>query len=181
MSLLDSKNSFVLLVDVQEKLLPLMDQPMLLEEKLLILLQGALHMQIPLLISEQYPKGLGRTMPALAPFKELARCFEKTSFSLGAVPEFNQSLETLGRKSVVICGIEAHICVLQTAHDLMEKGFEVHIPFDAVSSRDPAKRDQALSRLARAGAVITNIESIFFEWLRDSRAPQFKTLSGLIR
>ncbi len=145
-----------------------------------ILAQAAGLLDIPVYYSEQYPKGLGATHPELiANLPAGARRFEKTCFSCGGAEGF--SPQTATRRQIVIVGMEAHVCVLQTALDLASGGIEVYVVEDAVCSRNPAHRENAMARLRHAGVVVTNTESVVFEWLIDSRNEHFKAISKLVR
>ena len=145
------------------------------------LMRAAGMLDIPTIITEQYPRGLGHTEPALlANRPPVCECIEKTAFSVRGVPEFDSLLAMIDRKQVVICGVEAHVCVLQSALQLQRDGFAVFVAADAVCSRSPANRDTALARLTGAGVVVSNVESIIFEWLGDSTHSAFREVSGLL-
>src|SRR5690606_29385769 len=135
---------------------------------------------VPALLTEQYPKGLGPTVPGVAEKAGAARRFEKQAFSCASEPKVYEALargRTAGRATVVIVGAEAHICVLQSALALGGRGFEVAVVCDGVSSRAPGSVDVALTRMARAGVQPVTTEMVVFEWLGSSADPQFKTLS----
>jgi len=176
------ENSTLLVIDIQERLLPAMhqgDQERLIKETA-ILLQAFREFGGNAVVSEQYPKGLGHTVEGLTGFIEGWPCLEKTHFSLCQSPEYS-TIEAHVQKDVVLAGIEAHVCVLQTGCDLLEKGHRVWVPFDAVSSRAPAYRDNGLALLERAGAVIINTESLVFNQLQSAGSDAFKRFSKLIR
>jgi nicotinamidase-related amidase len=175
---LTAADSALLVIDVQEKLLPAIpDVPRLLLN-LSFLLDAAKAIGVPVLATEQYPKGLGPTHAAIADRLPGDRP-AKVVFSCGAMPEVTSALA--GRPTVLLAGIEAHVCVLQTALDLLGRGLTVFVAADAVSSRDPADRDVALRRLERAGAVLTTAETAAFEWLGSAGAPAFKSISLLVQ
>ena len=140
-----------------------------------LLLEAATRLSVPVMLTEQYPKGLGPTVPDLAAkLPPGATRIEKTAFSAcGALP--------LSRPQVVLAGMEAHVCVLQTALELAAAGREVFVVGDAVCSRTPANYANALDRLRASGVVLTNTESVVFEWLRDAAHEHFRALSKLIR
>jgi nicotinamidase-related amidase len=147
-----------------------------------ILAQAAGHLQIPVTVSEQYPKGLGPTVDSLrALLPADARVLDKTAFSCCGDTGILDALKGTRRPQAVVCGMETHVCVLQTVMDLLDAGFRPFVVEDAVCSRDPGNKANALHRLRQAGAVVTNCESVIFEWLRDSRHAQFKALSALIK
>jgi nicotinamidase-related amidase len=165
-------------IDVQEKLLPLIRGVPRLLENLVFLLDVATAVEVPVLATEQYPKGLGTTHPRIA--ERLSPCLpSKVIFSCGGVPEVIAGLA--GRPTVLLAGIEAHVCVLQTALDLLARGQRVFVAADAVSSRDDFDRDIALRRMEQAGVVLTTVETAAFEWMGSSAAPAFKAASRLVQ
>lgn len=169
------EDSTLVVIDVQERLAAVMPARERVERSLGILLEAAGRLGVPVVVSEQYPQGLGATTAAVAAkLPKGAVRVEKTRFSAcGALP--------LQRPQVVIAGMEAHVCVLQTALELAAEGREVFVVGDAVCSRSEANRANALARLADAGVIVTNTESVIFEWLRDAGHEQFRTLSKLVR
>jgi len=138
------------------------------------LLQGARILGVPRLVSEQYPKGLGHTAPEVGLQDE--RAIEKTVFSAARAEAFD--LE--GREQAIVCGIETHVCVSQTVHDLLERGIEVHVPADAVGSRHQLDYERGLERMERAGAVVSTVEAALFELLERAGTPEFKAVQKLI-
>ena len=177
--LLERAKSLLLLVDMQERLVPIMADAAALTARCGILLRAAYELGVPILASEQYPKGLGATLPALA---ELApRRLEKMEFSAYANSAIKDELTRAGQKQIILAGIEAHVCVLQTWLELVGAGFQVFVVADAVASRRPESREVALHRVARAGATLITAEMALFEWLRSASAPEFRTISRLIR
>ena len=181
MKLIQRDNLVALLIDVQEKLVPAMHQADLLLNNCEKLLLGLEKLNLPLLISEQYPKGLGSTHNHLANFKIRATTIEKTCFGCMENPEFVKTLTHTEKKQVLVFGVETHVCVLQTVFQLLESGFEVFVDFEAVSSRSEKNKDMALSRMAQRGAQLVSTESIFFEIMRSTSAPEFKDISRLVR
>jgi nicotinamidase-related amidase len=145
------------------------------------LLQAAGKLGIPTTASEQYPQGLGPTVPELAALVPAGRTFAKMEFSCAANPGLRAELDRAGRRQVVLAGIEAHVCVLQTALELRAAGYAVAVVADAVASRRPASRETALARMAAAGVVPVTTEMVLFEWLRSAADPEFRALSRLIR
>ena len=132
------------------------------------------------LVSEQYPKGLGHTAPEVGVQDELR--IEKSVFSAARAAGFEQAgIGPHGRTQAVVCGIETHVCVSQTVHDLLADGVEVHVPADAVGSRHRIDYERGLARLERAGAIISTVESILFELLERAGTPEFKAVQGLIK
>ncbi len=181
MPLLNRSNAIGVSVDVQEKLVGVMHNHESLLKNLEILLHGWTECSMPLIISEQYPKGLGPTVESLQTFKTKATVIEKNSFSCMPHAGFKDALTSSACRQVVLFGIESHVCVLQTALELIDAGYEVHLPHDGVSSRNEANRTWACERMQQAGCIITNTESILFELLRDTSAAEFKTISKLMR
>ena len=177
--LLERAKSLLLLIDVQERLVPAMAHAEDVIANCGILLQAAGALDVPILASEQYPRGLGATVPALAALAP--RRLEKLEFSAYANTAIKDELTRADRRQVVLAGIEAHVCVLQTGLELVEAGFQVFVVADAVASRRPESREVALHRLARAGATLITAEMALFEWLRSASAPEFRTISKLIR
>jgi nicotinamidase-related amidase len=138
------------------------------------LLQAARILTVPALVSEQYPKGLGHTAPELG--LEGEPLLEKTVFSAARAERFDLG----GREQAVVCGIETHVCVSQTVHDLLDRGVEVHVPADAVGSRHSVDYERGLERMERAGAVVTTVEAALFELLERAGTPEFKAVQQLI-
>ncbi|MGB2933005.1 MAG: hydrolase [Methyloceanibacter sp.] len=183
--LLDRDKSQLLIVDVQEKLLPAVSDPERVVERCVRLVRAARRLEIPITFSEQYPSGIG---PTVAPLREAldyaGAVLEKVEFSCmknGPLRERLHELRRKGRPQVVIGGIEAHVCVAQTAIDLEEQGFESFVVADAVSSRAKASRRLALARLLKAGADIVDSEMVLFEWMGKSGTPEFKELHALVK
>lgn len=173
----------LVVVDVQEKLVSAMPNGVKerVIERINVLLTAAKSLSVPVMVTEQYPKGLGPTESELIKqFPGDAVVVEKTTFSATGIPEFVQKLEQTGRKQVVLVGMETHICVLQTALALQAQGFQVFVVEDAVSSRSKANQYNALQRLRGAGVIVSNVESVIFEWLGDSSQETFKKLAPLI-
>ena len=146
------------------------------------LLEAASALDIPVIISEQYPKGLGHTADDIKQkASNSSHYFEKTHFSCYQNTDYKKQLIQNNRKQLIICGMETHVCVLQTAFEAMESGFEVFVIADAVCSRNSEHKNNALMRLQQAGIIISNHESVIFEWLRDAKHEQFKFISSLLK
>lgn len=184
MSLLQSQQSQLIIIDQQSRLgaaMPEADWQQVLRHSSR-LLQAANALNIPVLLSEQYPKGLGATD---AEIKNLLadnhQRFEKTEFSCCANAAYQQQLINNKHNQLILTGMETHVCVLQTAIEAMDSGFEVFVVEDAVCSRDSSHKHNALQRLRQAGVIITNHESVLFEWMRDARHEQFKFISSLLK
>jgi len=191
MPMLDVSRSLVVAVDFQGKLMDAVYRPGLLRAAAVRLLKIAGLFGVPVLMTEQYPKGIGPTHPDIrAAFDDLRvgkRLVEKTAFGCCAEPAFEAAASALlpevgpTDRQIVLCGIEAHVCVLQTAIALLEEGSQVFVCWDAVSGRGEEYRRHALERLSQAGAVLTNHESVAFEWARHKDHPRFKELSALLK
>ncbi len=181
-SLIDRRQSQLLLIDMQERLLPAIDGAPAVQEGCRRLAEAARLLGIPITQSEQYPKGLGSTVAALT--GNGAAVLDKVEFSCLGNPALRDHLwqhRAAGRQHVVIGGVEAHVCVLQTALDLVGEGADVFVVADAVGSRNPVSRDRALSRLMQAGATIVDVEMVIFEWLERAGTPEFKALQALVK
>lgn len=177
----NKETSQLVLIDVQDKLCSVMEPAALAEavKNCGILLQAAKLLEVPVICTEQYPRGLGATLP------ELSQCLtapaiEKTCFSCNDSGTFRARLRG-DRPQVVLTGMESHICVLQTALQLKESGKQVFVVEDAIISRKPANKANALHRLRQAGITVTNTESVVFEWLRVAEGETFKQISKLVR
>ncbi len=174
-------NSQLLLVDMQQRLVPAMANATELIAACGNLLRAAGALGIPVLASEQYRKGLGDTIADLMDLAPGMPRFEKLEFSCYANPALRDALIDAGRPQVILAGIEAHVCVLQTGLELLAGGFQVFVAADAVASRRPESRSLALARLERAGAVPISVEMALFEWLRTAADTDFRNVSRLIR
>jgi nicotinamidase-related amidase len=182
--LIDAAKASLLIVDVQERLLPMMADSKGVLKQAVILLKAAKALDLPVAVSEQYPKGLGRTVEILSQDIGNAPVFEKLSFSCwrddGLHRHFTAHHDG-GRPQVIIAGIEAHVCVAQTAIDMAQAGFGVFVVADAVSSRAEASVALALTRMGQSGIQVINTEMAVFELLGKAGTPEFKALSGLIK
>lgn len=179
--LIERGASLLLVVDVQEKLAPaIVDGPTATANNVR-LLSAAAQLGIPSFVSEQYVRGLGPSLPEIRQAAGQARFFEKTHFSCAAEPGVTGLLQVGGRHQLLIGGMEAHVCVLQTALGMRAAGFEVFVVADAVSSRTVANREAALERLRQCGAHIVTTEMVLFEWLHQAGTAEFRQLLPLIK
>ncbi len=176
-----SDDTCFILIDVQERLFPHIDQHLELLDKLKVLVQGIHLLRLPMLVTEQYTKGLGTTIPALAELLSEVEIFEKMSFSCCDEPRLMIKLHETQKQNVVLAGIEAHVCVLQTVLDLRENGYNPIVVADAVSSRRAFDKQIALDRIKREGGIITTTESLLLELCRTSATDTFKRISALIK
>ena len=178
--LLTRGESRLLIIDMQEKILPVINGQEAVLANCLKLIEAASILDVPTTATEQYPKGLGPTVSAIA--ERIPDRPEKIEFScLNCLDWSSSASDPEGRFKVVVAGIESHVCVLQTVLDLLSQGFRVFVAADAVGSRKPLDREIALQRMASSGAVITTTESVLFEWCERAGTPEFKKISRLVR
>lgn len=178
---LDKAGSVLVVVDVQDRLLPAInDWPTVLENTVKMV-KFAQTLGVPVIVTEQYPKGLG---PTNAQIRALFPAFvplTKTVFSCFDAPDFAAAVEATGAKTVVLVGTEAHICVQQTALAALDRGYGVHILADAVGSRTTANKDLGLAKIRSAGGIISAVEIALYEWLERADGPEFKAVLPLIK
>ena len=179
--LIEARTSALMLVDVQSRLMPAMDDGAARLERCRVLLEGARRLEVPIVAAEQYPLGLGPTVAALAALVPPGRIYPKRHFAAGADPAIAAALQGLGRRQIVLCGMEAHVCVLQTALDLPRLGLRPIVVADAVASRRPESVTLALARLRASGVEIVSAEMVLFEWLGRAATADFKALLPLIK
>jgi len=182
-NLCNQPSSHLVIIDIQEKLSATMPEKVInrVIKNTALLAQAAAAFDIPVTLTEQYPRGLGPTLPPVATVASKGRRIEKTCFSCADSPEFNAVCKEIGRPQIILVGMEAHVCVLQTAIDLQNAGQQLFVVEDAICSRRLENYENAIHRLRQAGVIVTNAESVVFEWLRDSRHEQFKAISALLR
>lgn len=178
---MDRAESLLLVIDVQEKYQPHLFEPARVVEGCRRLVEGAKLCGVPILVTEQYPQGLGPTVEVLRRALDPVAAIEKSTMSCMGAAAFRTALEAARRRQVVVCGIEAHACVNQTVHDLVEAGYEVQLAEDAISARFAGDIDVALRRLAQIGARPSSVETILLEWVRSAEAPEFGAIRRLIR
>ena len=182
--LVDAAKTTLLIVDMQERLLPAMTGGAEAEARCAILLKAAKALEVPVTVSEQYPKGLGHTVPGLAAEIDNAPVFEKLAFSCwkdSALKKHMIAQHEAGRPLVILAGIESHVCVMQTAADPSAAGFGVFAVSDAMASRAPASHALALERMRQHGVAVVNTEMVVFELLGKAGTAEFKALSALVR
>jgi nicotinamidase-related amidase len=176
LSLLDRGRTALVVIDVQEAFRPSVQRFERVAQNVSKLVQGARVLGLPIVVTEQYPQGLGATVPEVG-LGEGDQALAKVCFAASRADGFDLQ----GRDQALLCGIEAHVCVSQTAHDLIGKGVDVHVARDAVSSRRRQDRDVGLRKMERAGAVITSVETALFELLGAAGTPEFKEIQGLVK
>ncbi|MBV2127757.1 hydrolase [Arsukibacterium indicum] len=175
--LVNANDSMVLLIDIQQKLAPAIFDTRSVEQAAAWVLQVALQLDIPLLATEHYTKGLGHTVPGLRELLPDDVVIEKIHFSAWREPEVQHKLLSLSRKQIVIIGTESHVCVLQTVSDLLAAGFQVFVVAEAVGSRTVENKQLALSRMQQAGCQIISKEMLAFEWLERGDHDSFRQIS----
>lgn len=169
------------LIDVQEKLTPHISDHETVVANIAKLIKGLQVLGVPMVACEQYPKGLGHTIPSLKVLLDDVPIYEKVSFSACDDKSTFHAIKSGGRPYVIVFGIETHVCVLQTVMDLLDDGFVPVVVVDAVGSRHVANKDIALTRMANAGAVLVSVEMVLFELCRDAKNPVFKEISHLVK
>lgn len=179
--MLDTAQTALVLIDVQGKLAGLMHEKEALFRNLRILVQGCQVLEVPIFWLEQYPEGLGPTVPEIAELLEGEEALPKLCFSACGQDEFADRLRASGRRQILLAGIETHICVYQTACDLLQEGFYVEAVADAVSSRTAANRQIGLAKMQQLGARLSSVEMALFELLRRADDPCFKAVARLVK
>jgi nicotinamidase-related amidase len=179
---LDAARSALVVIDMQEGFRAAVPDFAEVAARISVAVRGAQLLNVPVVVTEQYPKGLGRTAAEIrAALADQSEPVEKTAFSSCGAQEFVARLERTGARQIIVCGVEAHVCVNQTAHDLLARGFQVHLLTDCVASRAPRDREAGLAKMRRSGALPSTVEMALFELLRDARHEQFKAVQRLIK
>lgn len=183
MKRIDRNDAVLVVIDIQERLIPAMREGEKVTVQAAKMIRGARALDCPVLVTQQYTKGLGETLESVRDaFDGEFSYIEKSAFSVMGEPEFEKALENTGRKTIVLIGVETHVCVLQSALDMVEKGYDVFLVTDAISSRKELDESPAIKRMIGAGIVPTSVESALFEMLNnDSKSETFKTISKLIK
>ena len=174
------ESTAVLLVDVQERLMPVIQGREELERRLVAFLEGAKELELPMVWAEQYVKGLGPTIRSVAAVA-VGTPVEKLSFSCYAVPEVSEQLRRIGAETVLVVGIETHVCVFQTCIDLLADGHQPVLIVDCTGSRHALDKDTALRRLEQAGVVLSTVENVLFELLGRAGTDEFKAISRIVK
>lgn len=175
------QHAITLVIDEQERLLPAIYNSEEILYHTEILLKGLRLLEIPILITQQYTKGLGMSAPSLFVAAGTDSWLEKRAFSCIGDEIIRKAIQDSHKKQVIVCGTEAHICVQQSVLDLLHLGYEVFLIADCISSRKPSDAKTAIHRMEQAGAIVTSYEAVLFELLETSMHPQFKAISALIR
>ena len=179
--LIKPDQSCLIVIDVQERLVPAMQAPARVIRNTQVLMTAASRLGVPILLTEQYPKGLGHIVPELQELAKAGKVLEKMHFPCMNDETFSAEFKALDRRQAVIVGMEAHICVMQTGVNLMEEGYEIFVVTDATSSRTLESEKACLDRLGAAGAGIVTTEMVVFEWLGRAGTPEFKELLDKIK
>ncbi len=174
---LDRERAALVVIDVQEAFRPVVLDFESVAGNVATLIEGARIVGVPVVATEQYPKGLGKTVPEVAAALDGTEPIEKSCFPASRADGFDLG----GRDQVVLCGIESHVCVNQTAHDLLDRGVEVHVARDAVSSRTEANRELGLHKMESSGAILTSVETALFELLGTAGTDEFKKVQALVK
>lgn len=175
------EDAILVLVDFQERLMPAMKDFQALETSVIKLVQGIETLGVPVLVTQQYTKGLGPTIPSIAQALGEFSPIEKTDFSAAGEMNFLEALNASGKTTVILCGIEAHVCVAQTALALLELGYDVFLAEDAVSSRNKTDKKVGVKRMIDAGARPVTVEAVLFELLGTAKAAEFKEISRIVK
>ena len=179
--MLNKEDALLFIIDIQDRLVPVMKYGKKVIKNNVILIEASKELGIPVILTEQYPRGLGSTVYEIEEkLDSNSKKFEKTSFT-GYTDEVKQALEESGKKKIIITGMETHVCVFQTVRDLLDNGYEVFIVRDGVASRKKDNFFNALELMKSMGAVIMDTETILFDLLKTAGTPEFKVLSNLIK
>jgi len=181
-NILDSSTSALLVIDIQEAFRNAIPEFTNVATQASVAARGFQTLGLPVFVTEQYPKGLGRTAEEIAlVLSDDTEVIEKTAFSSCGADALVERLSALGIKQVAICGLETHICVNQTAHDLLFRGFQVHLLTDAVCSRFEYNRTTGVAKMLASGVISSSVEMSFFELMRDAKHEKFKEIQALIK
>ncbi len=176
-----AEDSLLLIIDFQERLLKAMDDWQLLAKHMIQLSQAAALLDVPVVLTEQYKEGLGATAAQVLQAVKDPQVLQKDHFSACLEDDFIPALHATGRKKIIVAGMEAHVCVLQTCLDLLQAGFEVQVLADAVTSRSAQNKQTGLDLLRQAGAVVTSTETVIFQWTRRANTALFREILPIIK
>jgi nicotinamidase-related amidase len=180
-TMLTTDNTVLVIIDIQEKLTRVIHNRENLVQNVLKLIKGMQVLEIPIILTEQYPAGLGLTLPEITRLIPDTKPLEKVCFSCCGIEPFREQLESLNRRQVLIIGIETHVCVYQTAMDLQDLGYEVHLVVDCISSRHPENKEVSLAKMSQAGINLTTTEMVLFELLKVAKGDKFKQISQIVK
>ena len=180
--IIDSTKAALVVVDMQEAFRSAIGDFALIASRIPIAIRGFMALGAPVIVTEQYPRGLGKTAEEITlTLPNEFEIIEKTSFSCCGESSFNDRLRDAGAKQVVICGIETHVCVNQTTHDLLDQGYQVHVLTDCVGSRFEHDKKAGLKKMISSGAVPSSVEIALFEMMHDSKHPCFRDIQALVK
>jgi nicotinamidase-related amidase len=180
--LLNPESALLLIVDIQEKFAAALTEFDRIVDRTGILIQACSKLNVPILVSEQYPKGLGHTAGALKKLLPLnTPIFEKSAFGCGQDPDIYAYLSSLTRKQVMVCGLESHVCINQTVHHLLSHHYQTHLIQDAITSRHPRDHQTAIAKMQQSGAIPSSVEMALFELLGSAQHPCFKQVQALVK
>lgn len=177
---LNKEEAVLMIIDIQERLTPAMKYGQKVVGNTSVLVSIAKALDIPIIVTEQYPKGLGNTVEELNKKLDGVSIYSKMKFS-SCTDDVNSALSQINKKKIIITGMETHVCVYQTVRDLLSMGYDVYVAGDAVCSRSKENYKNGLSLMSEMGAVVTNTETIFFDFMKEAGTPLFKDLSKLIK
>lgn len=180
-NVLDRDDAVLLIIDVQEKFRNYISDVQNLTKKICTLVEAAKILSVPIIVTEQYPSGLGRTIDEIAGVLPEHQLFEKNCFSCCGSSSFTSALETMHRSQIIVSGIEAHVCVNQTVHDLLLLGYQPHLITDAISSRDERNKKIGIKKMVGSGAIPSVVEMALFEMLVESGTDMFKAVQKLVK
>jgi len=181
MKLLEREQTGLIVVDVQAKLMGVMGRKQRVMENVIRLLQLSKLFALPIILTEQYPKWLGPTLPEITEDFPDDEPIAKLHFNCCDVDAFNERLDSAGLKNIILTGVESHICIFQTCVSLIEKGYQVHVPQDAVDSRTDENWGVGLELMRKAGAFITSTETVIYQILKKAGTPEFKQMSKFVK
>ncbi|MCE5315481.1 MAG: hydrolase [Armatimonadota bacterium] len=180
-NILDGADAVLVVIDIQDPLLKTIHEADRVVENTIKLVEAAKIFNLPILVPLQYASRLGDVTKPIADVLPSAQRFDKMTFSCLGSPDFLNALNETGRKQVILCGIESHVCVNQTAHDLLMQGFKVHVIKDAVSSRTAGNWITSIEKMRDSGCVISSVETAIFELTQDSSSPEFKKILPIVK
>lgn len=178
---IEREKTIGIVIDIQERLVPVMEEKEVLIENCSILIKGLKQLGVPLIVTQQYTKGLGETVSEIKSLFENFKYFEKKDFSCYSEPEIVEAVNQTDARFVILCGIESHVCVLQTAVDIKDAGYIPVVVMDCVSSRFYDNIDLAAERFRYEGIMMSSYESLLFELTKSAGTPEFKEISKLVK
>jgi len=179
---LELNQSALVIIDMQDAFRTKLPGFAEIAERISVMVQGARLLHLPIIVTEQYPKGLGHTAAEIKnALPSEIEVIEKTAFSSCGAAQFRTQLEAIGTRQVLVCGIEAHICVNQTVHDLLAANYQVHVLTDCIGAREENNKQVAIAKMTASGAILCSIEMALFELIGDAMYPEFKRIQALVR